>query len=122
MAGGRISSQRLQCPTTLGLLSFSWIQPGTLSTMKVSCEPESLKNIVCKTFLICVPFFPIHVQQWGSAIVFNQLAHQDGTSKSMVNVMRLSEFVLYTVAKRQLPETALSKAPTVVMKMDIEGG
>ena len=43
-----------------------------------------------------------------------------------VNVLRLSQFVLDTVATRELPEPEGNKPwtrkPTVLMKLDIEGG
>ena len=61
------------------------------------------------------------LQEWSSGIVLNKRKHKDKKSTAMVNVIRLSEFILSTVAKRRLPESSFSKAPTVVMKMDIEG-
>ena len=61
------------------------------------------------------------LQEWSSGIVFNPRKHQESKSTAMVNVIRLSKFILSIVAKRRLPEAAFSKAPTVVMKMDIEG-
>ena len=45
-------------------------------------------------------------------------------SNTTVNVLRLSKFVLETVATRELPKVKdkpWSREPTVLMKMDIEG-
>ena len=64
-------------------------------------------------------------QEWATAIVFDGNHHDKKSSTSTVNVLRLSEFVLSTVAKRRLPQEPANKPwtrpPTVVMKLDIEG-
>ena len=48
----------------------------------------------------------------------------DDNSKPRVNVLRLSKFILDTVATRKLPmvkNKSWTREPTVLMKMDIEG-
>ena len=48
----------------------------------------------------------------------------EDNSNTTVNVLRLSKFVLETVATRELPtvnDKPWTRKPTVLMKMDIEG-
>ena len=48
----------------------------------------------------------------------------EDNSNTTVNVLRLSKFVLETVAMRELPmvkDKPWTRKPTVLMKMDIEG-
>ena len=62
-------------------------------------------------------------QEWGAGIVSDNVNTEDN-SNTRVNVLRLSKFVLETVATRELPmvkDKPWTRKPTVLMKMDIEG-
>ena len=62
-------------------------------------------------------------QEWGAGIVSDNINAEDN-SKTRVNVLRLSKFILDTVATRKLPmvnNKSWTREPTVLMKMDIEG-
>ena len=62
-------------------------------------------------------------QEWGAGIVSDNV-NTGSNSSAQVKVVRLSEFVLSTVAKRRLPgplDKPWTRPPTVLMKLDIEG-
>ena len=62
-------------------------------------------------------------QEWGAGIVKDNINTEE-KPKTTVNVLRLSKFVLETVAVRELPKATTkpwTKKPTVLMKLDIEG-
>ena len=69
--------------------------------------------------------------EWGGGILPNSVIRvaKDNTTKyndySRVKLIRLSDFLRHVVGKRKLPsfdfENTSQKAPTVVMKLDIEG-
>ena len=62
-------------------------------------------------------------QEWGAGIVSDNVNIED-KSNTRVNVLRLSKFILDTVATRELPmvkNKSWTREPTVLMKMDIEG-
>ena len=65
-----------------------------------------------------------HQQEWGAGIVSDN-TNTEENSTTTVNVLRLSEFILDTVATRELPKAENNKPwtrePTVLMKLDIEG-
>ena len=75
-------------------------------------------------FLVLVIFFTSELpQEWGAGIVSDNTNTED-KSNTTVNVLRLSKFVLETVAVRELPKAMnkpWTRKPTVLMKLDIEG-
>ena len=74
--------------------------------------------------MVLVIFFASELpQEWGAGIVSDNTNTED-KSNTTVNVLRLSKFVLETVAVRELPKAMnkpWTRKPTVLMKLDIEG-
>jgi hypothetical protein len=56
-------------------------------------------------------------REWGGSIV----AKSGGKATSTAKKMRLADYVLERIATRDIPESASTRKPAVLMKMDIEG-